>query len=67
MTYKQWKQAVFSHINRIPIFKLTEHDFPTVDLKRIYSAGIEPEKAARLVKAISNFTKSEYKIAGIAI
>lgn len=61
MPYKEWKQSLQQHISPIPSAYTLEEDYPTVDFRHLYKAGIEPAKAAEIAKAIHWFTKSEYK------
>lgn len=63
MPYKEWKQQLQQHIRTLPSACTLEEDYPTVDFRHLYKAGIEPDRAVEIVKAIHWFTKDRYKSA----
>ena len=62
MTYQTWLTQLRQALNRAGIgFALTEADYPTVDIKRLYQTGILPSQAADITKSVYILTKDEYK------
>lgn len=61
MPYKEWKKQVKGHIFPLPNALPLEEEYPTVDFRHLYKAGLEPARAAEAAKAIHWFTKPEYK------